>query len=395
MAGRPGIPAKALVVLLVLMALGSAIHASGNALALWGSMDLGQPLKASQELMREDPYRRFLQVPIGPDAQARPDANPFGVFPVQVPSALMLLWPYAMLSWPGAKLAWLISNLLFTAGLLLLAFRRLLPGRSPWLYAAIGALFVIGMPWRNIIANGQHLLASLFLFLLALELADRRRPVPAGIALAAALLKYTVILFLLPYLILKRQWLPIAVALAIHAAMTLAIALRLHTDPATLVLESFRIAIRLQPQGYVDLSALTAASGIPPMLALAAGALLFGMEIWIAAVRPTRDEALFLAALCLLAPLLVYHRAYDFVLLIVPLLVAIDRWPQAKPLTLLVSACVALVWFVSTARPYAAWMDGRGPYYWLVAGCCWAAAAAAWILLGRGSGQTRPGRDRP
>ena len=362
---------KLLTCLLAAVAAASVTHGARNAMAPWGSMDLGISLRSAQVLQHEDPYRRYLIAPGRWSDHPTQGENPFSLQPVQAPSALMLLWPFSALPWPAAKIAWLAANLLCTAGLLMLAFRRFLPGRSPWIYVAIASLFVIGTPWRNALANGQHGIVGLFFFLAAMELADRRRSVAAGAALAGSLVKYSMILFLLPWFALKRQWLVLAVAAAIHGVMTIAICLWLGTTPWALVAGSIRVGGGdLLFSGFLDMFAWLHALGFPAWAPTLTGAVLLLLLLWIALARKAEKEDLFLAALCFSALSLVYHRAYDHLLLIVPLLVAIRHWRTEKLPAVLIAACTAQIWFLERAIHFLApSLEGRAslPYNLLAA----------------------------
>lgn len=368
---------KVLTILLMLMAAVSVARGCRSALVPSGSMDLGVSLKSAQQLQRENPYERHLS-----GRAAQPEApherlNPFAAQPVQVPSALMLLWPYSFLPWPWAKLAWLISNLAFTAGLLVLACRRFLPGRPLCVYAALASLFVMSVTWRNLVGNGQHLLAGLFFLLAAMELADRDRRVLAGIALACALLKYSVIFFLLPYFVLKRQWTPIAVAFGAHGLMTAAIALRLGEDPVALVGQSLRVAADLRAAGYLDLFALLNGLGAPAGAAPVAALILWAVSLWPAIRGRTADSGLYLAGLCFASTVIIYHRPYDFIVLLVPLLVAIQRWQISRLLSAFILLNVLVTWFLhQPVATYTQWLEGRSSAYYHAVALLWYATLA-------------------
>jgi hypothetical protein len=371
------------LLLLIVAAAISLIHACRGALGPRGSLDFGAPLKAAQTLFHEEPYSRALAGSYVAPTRFDPNRNPWPAWPVQVPSVLMLFWPFAFLGWPAAKLAWLASNLLFTGGILLMLFRRFLPGRAPALYVAVTCLFLTSVFHRAVLANGQHILAGLFFFLLALELGDRRRPWLAGFALAAALIKYSVIVFLLPWLILTRQWLALAVALALHAAMTLGVAWWIGADPVRMILDSLRLSESLVFSGMIDLSALAGKVGIPLRFAMLLAAAISALILWIAAARRVADGPMFLAALCLFSVLLAYHRGYDFVVTLVPVIVAIARWPQARSFGLLMAGAVAVTWY-GYALLSALGIDVHGAYAWVMAAFCYPAAATAlWMSVGK------------
>ncbi|MEA3003447.1 MAG: hypothetical protein QOH81_2235 [Sphingomonadales bacterium] len=385
---------RALLVPLCLLAAASAVEGCRNALMVRGSIDFGMSLKAAQDLARENPYRRHALAPEGFAQRPRADANPFPMEPMQVPSALILLWPYALLSWPTAKLAWLISNLMFTAGLLVLGFRRLLPGRDMACYVALTAALLASFPWRVVVGNGQHLAAGLFFWLLAAALADRGHPLAAGAALAASFVKYSVTLFLLPWFLLKRQWGPLLTALAVHALITLGIAWRLGENPVSLVLQALRTgAATLLYSGYVDMFAITHGLGVTPVVAAAAALALAGLAVALALSRPPPNQGLFLAALAFLSLLVLYHRAYDALILFLPLLVLVERAKREPMLAALVAAPILLCWYVDRAvLQFTPWLDRAGgfsAYYWLVASLFYLALA---LLLVR-SCASRRGRD--
>jgi hypothetical protein len=386
---------KTLTMLLMLMAAVSVARGCRSALAPLGSMDLGISLKSAQQLQRENPYERYLSGAASQREAPQERLNPFAAQPVQVPSALMLLWPYSFLSWRWAKLAWLISNLAFSAGLLVLACRRFLPGRPLRVYAAVASLFLMSVTWRNVLGNGQHLLAGLFFLLAAIELADRRRGVLAGIALACALLKYSVIFFLLPYFILKRQWAPLAIAFGVHGVMTAAIALRLGEDPVSLVGQSLRVAEDLRVAGYLDLFALLRGFGAPAAAAPVAALILWAVSLWPAIRGRTADSDLYLAGLCFVSMVIIYHRPYDFIVLLVPLLVAIQRWPVSRLLSALIFLNVLVTWFLhQPVATHTQWLEGRSSAYYNAVALLWYATLAMLLCMSfaRNGGMQRPAK---
>jgi hypothetical protein len=376
---------KAIVAVLVALAVLSG--ARGVIHALHGSGDFGITLKVWEFLQRENPYARFFAegwIYAPPRSE-----NPHTMVPSQAPSAIMLLWPYGLLSWPAARIAWLVSNLIFTAGIIVLGCRRYLRDRSVWLHIAIGSLFIIGTPWRNLMTNGQHLLAGLFFFMLAMELADRKRNLFAGLALAASFIKYTTTLVLVPYLIFKRQWTPIAVALGVHAAMTLWASLWLQENPFVLLVQSVQAGGSANAfEGFLDLFALSKLLGIAPTVAIAVSAVLLVMSISLACRRGT-DGDLLLAMLCFLSMVLVYHRYYDLVVLVVPLLIAVQRGKEARLMPVLVFLCVLILWLGDRPVYFLTdWFRAKdNPFFLAVAGLwygtlavlfyqAWAAASA-------------------
>ena len=375
---------------LALLALVSAVHATGNAMALMGSMDIGVSMRSAQVLQRDNPYPLYwngLRETRGPPTYGQ---NPFAMEPVQMPSALMLLWPYSMLSWPELKVSWLVSNFAFTAGLLMLAFRRFLPGQPLWLYISISALFVMSTSWRNVITNGQHGLASLFFLFAAAELADRRRSVAAGLALTAGLLKYSMTMFLLPWFVLKRQWTALAIAIGLHLMMTVGVALWLHTNPFTLVTGALETGRKvLLVSGYLDLFAVFNGMGAPPAIPGAVSLACLAAIMWKAVTRRVQNEDFFLAALCFLSVTLMYHRQYDFIVLIVPLMIAIRHIATQRFAACMTFASVLLVWFLDRPVVFLTdWLESRNSAYYYFMAFIWYATLV--VLLTTAFASRRP-----
>lgn len=68
---------------------------------------------------------------------------------------------------------------------------------------------------------------------------------------------------------------------------------------------------------------------------------------------------------------------------IVPLIVAVARWPHAKPFTLPLAGAIGLYWYVYTAVPFAGG-DQNGMIRALIGFFCYSAAAGGmWELLRR------------
>ena len=110
----------------------------------------------------------------------------------QFPSLLMLLYPWALLSPDPARLVWLVTNLLFTAGIVVLLRLTFLKDCDRFVFTALVLLMLAGTPYRNQLGVGQHTLFSLFFFLLALWLSEKKRClIPSGLCLAVGLFKYT------------------------------------------------------------------------------------------------------------------------------------------------------------------------------------------------------------
>lgn len=337
---------KPFILAFTLFAVVSLLQAAANALAPMGSQDFGVTWMAARVLTYANQYAMYLSGSMPP-----PDPHPMAAS--HAPSALMLLWPYVGFSWHTAVRLWLATNLLCTAGLLFVSLRLFLPGRNVWTSLLVCALFVAGLRWRNHVGNGQHLIFSLFFFVAAVGASRAGRQVLAGVLLAVSFLKYSTTFFLLIYFVYMRQWRPAAIAFAIHAAMLGFIWAWLGVSPVTMILQSLEIGGRvLTSAGYYDLFSFL------PGVAAALGSLaLAGVLLFVAIQRKTEPDVVF-ATLAMVATVVIYHQAYDYVLLLFPLIVAVRRWRTEPLLAALVFACVGMNWFVDKAvHVLTPWLD--------------------------------------
>ncbi len=188
----------------------SIILVMGTALGVTEQASLDFQWDAARVLLhRANPYALALN---GQDPQLLPDV----FVPNQFPSALMLLWGYAVFPWAIAKVLWVFSNLGFSITILLLLCRLYAPTLSAATTLFAGALWVSGYVWRLHMGLGQHTLFSLCFFLLALFALRQKREGWAGVWLAIALFKYTTVLPLCLLFLYRRAWKPLAVASAIQ-----------------------------------------------------------------------------------------------------------------------------------------------------------------------------------
>ena len=165
----------AVIALLAVMALVSLIQGVRNAAG--ASQDF-QWDAARAFTMRINPYDESMH-PSGildaygfEEVYLQMEANQF-------PSLLMLLIPYTFLAPMTARYAWIVSNLIFTAGIILLLRRTFLKTEDRDVFIAFMLLMIAGTPYRNQLGVGQHSLFALFFFLLAVwfdEKGDEKDP---------------------------------------------------------------------------------------------------------------------------------------------------------------------------------------------------------------------------
>ena len=249
----------------------------------------------------------------------------------QVPSCLLLLYPWTLMSYAMANSFWALCNLAFTAIFCLYVFKLFFASDAPLKvkgnYWIVVLLLLSGMPLRMVIGNGQHLLFSLAFFAPALYYAMKKRENLAGVLLALCFFKYTSVAPMCLVFVAIGAWRTIMIGAGLHVAATVGCGIYLHENPITLVLQSFEVgAMLLTGAGCTDIvSALTrcgcdwASKLSLPMYAI------FGVMSLLVAMRNCIGNVLLkLSTLTMLAIVMFYHRTYDLVALIIPCIWAMD-----------------------------------------------------------------------
>lgn len=274
-------------------------------------------------MMGDNPYVYSLEhkaIPYGNFMEKYIEAN-------QLPSCLLLLAPWTFLPQLLANQVWDVCNLFFTGIFLVYLYKTFFDED-----ACIGKFFIVplillaGTPWRMLIGNGQHLMFSLAFFMPAYFYAQKRRYWLAGLLLALSGFKYTTVAPLAFIFISHRWWKPIAVAAALHIIATLGCAVWLGESPITLCVQSLQVGSMLTAQGLCDWASLMREWGVNNVTTWAhAGYAIGGLLLIMMAFRKVSDNLLFLSILSVIANIMFYHRAYDFVVLVFPLVYVLIR----------------------------------------------------------------------
>ena len=236
------------------------------------------------------------------DAPQKMEANQF-------PSLLMLLYPWAMLAPGTARLVWLFTNLLFTAGIIVLLRLTFLKDCDRYWFCVLALLMLAGTPYRNQLGVGQHTLFSLCFFLLAVWLANRKHgSIPSALCLAVGVFKYTLTAPLALYFVWKKKWKELAIAVLIHVVLTVVAALLLREPVTDMILLPMKVSSALASEGGLDFGALLGGSPLAFVLAGLVFALLFVLALF---TRQEDGNAL-MAVLLLWSLIMLYHRTYDF-----------------------------------------------------------------------------------
>ena len=274
-----------------------------KALALWMDpyeISLSREQTFSQESLRE--YYAYYEA-IG--APQRMEANQF-------PSLLALLLPFALLPYMAARIAWLVFNLFCTAGILWLLKKTILREADRFVFTVLSLLMLAGTPFRNQLGVGQHTLFSVFFFLLALWLTEGEKDgILPGICLAVSFFKYTLTAPLALYFLYRKKWKTFTVSVLFHILGTLAAALWLRESPVEMIVKPLKVSSALVSEGGLDLGALFGGSPFAFVLA----ALVMGMLLFLSLRSQTMGKIL-MSVLVLWSLILLYHRTYDFFVLI-------------------------------------------------------------------------------
>lgn len=268
------------------------------------------------------------------DAPQRMEANQF-------PSLLMLLVPYTFVNSNTARILWLISNLIFTAGIIILLRVTFLRNIGKFEYAVLMLLMVSGTPFRNQLGVGQHTLFSLCFFLLAVYFSEKKLGgIPAALALAVSYFKYTLTAPLAVYFIYKRKYKEFAASVLIHVMLTAMSVIYLRESFMDMLIKPLKVSSALASEGGLDFGALFNGS---PVAFVLAGLVMIVM-IYIAVKMPEGCDGLMISVLLLWSLIITYHRTYDFfALVLAAACIEITSWEKRELKSKIILAGFVLV----------------------------------------------------
>lgn len=292
-------------------------------------------------LQGENPYQWFFD---GRDFQ--------GVYvdATQAPSTIAFILPYGLFSHYAGNLLWDVTNVIFLFAVFFFVWRVFFP-EDGHTALVLFAVFAMGVPYRNCIGNGQHAMISMAYFMVAYWAMERKKSFwLVGFLMAGSLFKYTFAVPLAFIFLFRRQWKAIAVCAGIHIGLTLVLGWWTHSNPVDLVLQSMKVGTALNTAGGdADWAGLAHFLGMDIAVPSLAGYLFFGSLLFALSLVGSRDSLLKLATFSVIANVMFYHRVYDFVTLLFPLIYAVrnlsDRSRLGVALRWTVFANVALVFF--------------------------------------------------
>lgn len=247
----------------------------------------------------------------------------------QVPSCLLLLAPFAFLSYQTATIIWAFCNLVFTFLFMIFLYRLFKwKGCSSQVFIFLSVVLLLSTPWRVLIGNGQHLLFSLAFFVGSCFYASKGRYIISGLFLAISAFKYTTIAPMAFLFLTQKWWRSIIVAIFLHLIATLWSGYYLHESPITLVLQSLQVGSMLLGQGDADMLSLLVSYGvkIQPIFSLI-NYLFFAVLLMVFSFIGSKNDILLkLSLFATISSIMFYHRIYDFVILIFPLILICRDW---------------------------------------------------------------------
>lgn len=245
----------------------------------------------------------------------RPAANQF-------PSLLAILVPLTSLSPYAANVFWVLINLASTAVIVLLSRKLFFEKISDKTLLVFCCCMLTG-PWKTGIGLGQHTIFAFALYLIALWLSDKKKTVLSGIALSLSFFKYTLTVPLSLYFLFKRKYNELAISIGIHIVATPLCAWWLNDSVINMIRKPLMVSSNLSSDGYIDFGTiLHLEPGIGMLFALLACGFMFILSL----LKGERNGLLLYAILSYTSLIIVYHRIYDFFILIIPAGVFIKMW---------------------------------------------------------------------
>ena len=248
----------------------------------------------------------------------------------QAPSTIAFILPYGLFSHYVGNMLWDVSNLVFL-GMFWFFVSRFqgfkVSGFQGFkdVFWVLFAVFAMGTPCRVVFETGQGGLFSLAFFAAAYWAMERKKSFwLVGFLMAVSLFKYTFAVPLAFVFLFRRQWKAIAVCAGIHVGLTVLLGWWTGTNPVTLVLQSMKIGTMLNPRGGdADWAAMAHFVGMDIAVPSLVGYAVFGILLFVLSFAGSRDPLLKLATFAVIANVMFYHRVYDFVTLVFPLIYAV------------------------------------------------------------------------
>ncbi len=184
------------------------------------------------------------------------------------------------------------------------------------------------------------------LFLLAVLAALQRITVASDLLLTLSYYEYTITGPLTLLFIQLRQPLPFVIAMITHGIVTLLISLQLGINPLTLVTQALEVSSTLTSQGTLDLFAVAQTLDLPSPVPILGDLVILAATVYVLIRYPKADLIATLSLVSFVSLAIVYHRQYDYVALLFPLIFLFDRTQKAPGLKVMIGLCLICTWLI-------------------------------------------------
>lgn len=250
----------------------------------------------------------------------------------QFPSLLWLLFPFTLFSPQTANILWTFFNLLCGAVFLWGIRKTFLAELTKEEFWFAAAVFLSGTPLRNCLAMGQHTLFSMAFFMLAAVFAGKGKRMAAGLFLSISYFKYVLVVPIALYFLYKRWFKELIISVIPHIVLTFFSAWWLQSSFTDMIIQPLQVSSKLADKGAIDLGRWIENGTVSMLAAVILGLLLAAAVLF---VPKGRDREV-ITVLMLISLILMYHRFYDFFILVVPMALILfggKEEPERKSIT--------------------------------------------------------------
>lgn len=272
-----------------------------------------------------DPYQAYFS------GESLPVRQPgLEIAPSNTPPTMLLIYPFSYLPWMAAKILWMVCNFAFVFLIFrLVVFNLPIPGfpLDRLTQILIALLFFDLSATRIAIENGQVTVLVFLLIVSALVLADRAWLL-AGFLLGLGLSKYSVALPVFLFLLYRREYRILGVAILTQFLGVALFSLLTGNPVAAIINEQVRIFFFIYNEPGVQLATLFRGTPLALPAAIVMTLAVFGLlYAWLIHRQPARDlsplvDYHVLNILILWSLLVAYHRSYDVLMIIIFMVLA-------------------------------------------------------------------------
>lgn len=259
----------------------------------------------------------------------------------QFPSLLWLLLPFTFFAPGMANILWTIFNLICVILFLICLRKTFLNDLSKEEYFFTVAVFLSGTPLRNCLAMGQHTLFSVAFLMLAIYMAQKEKHMAAGLFLSLSYFKYVLIVPMALYFIYKRWFKEIMISVIPHIILTVFSAWWLESSFMDMILQPLAISAKLVDKGEIDLGRWIGNGNLAMLIAVLLG---ISLMVFVFFVPKGYDKEV-ITLLTLVTLILMYHRFYDFLVLVVPMALLLFREGSSRFEKAAISVAVCLSYY--------------------------------------------------